>query len=357
MIINVQEFKKVLSLAGPFLMTQDFIPILQHFWFRNNTIMAYNDIQAIKLEFNTQLNCAVPGILLVKVLNTLSQTDVEIKIDSSATNLLIGEGRNQTRIPIMSADNFIFEMPNLDGLTFTVENSFHTGLEKCLKVVSHDPTKPERNGVTCKITKDVLTLYASDGIAIAKYQQPGSYQVDDLEEIVCIIPTFFCEQLTTLLKNSKAGATITLTPDSILAEINNDQIFSKVINASIPKFEQAIQKVIQGHLSDLTYIPVPLELESFMERAKIMLQPEKGIKYTTIILKRSGEIQFKTSSDKGRSYDEIESPFVRDSDETHQTNPTHLQIACMLCNEYVLHNGVFIFRHSEQEFWLLVSMR
>ena len=93
--MKVSSLKTMVGLAAPFLIDQDFIPILQHFWFRPNSIMAYNDIQAVRLMLDTGLNCAVPGKLLGKLLGTISHEEIDLKLNQFGTELLIGYGKNQ----------------------------------------------------------------------------------------------------------------------------------------------------------------------------------------------------------------------------------------------------------------------
>ena len=128
--MKVSSLKTMVGLAAPFLIDQDFIPILQHFWFRPNSVMAYNDIQAVRLMLDTGLNCAVPGKLLGKLLGTISHEEIDLKLNQFGTELLIGYGKNQAKLPALSPNEFVFEMPDPTGISITLNDEVKLGFSK-----------------------------------------------------------------------------------------------------------------------------------------------------------------------------------------------------------------------------------
>lgn len=355
--MNVSELKTIIGLAEPFLIDQDFIPILQHLCFKPHSILAYNDVQAIQLEYKSGLHCAVPGKLFNKLLNTLSVTDVNLELNKSQTELLIGTGRNQIKLPILPQNEFIFEMPDVQGVELNFGQGVDKGFAKCLSTVSHNPTRPERNGITIKVERDHIMFYTTDGVTISTYRVDGMYSVSETEQIWHIMPTFFCERLYTTMKSLSLFPRVTFDETSVLAQLEGHKIFSRLINAEPPKFESAIRRILPTPLEEVQLFPIPTGLIAALTRATLMLQPEKNIKTTTIVAEPDGTLKLSTISDRGVTRDEIETNIKFDGEPlTLYSDPNYLLRGCNLCTYMTLKDGVFVFSNDDRTFYHLISV-
>jgi len=352
--MNITDLKKVLNLAEPFLMQSDFIPILQHFWFHPKHITAYNDIQCIQLAFPSDLHCAVPGKIFTKLLSTITATEVDVEM--AGDKLLVGSGRNQSKLPTLSKDDFVFAFPTPTGTKISLDPDLSQGLEKCLTTVSHNPTHPERNGITFKITNDSLTLFTTDGKTISRFTAEGNFKIPPTDELWVILPTFFCEQLNKLMKEFKVPAELYFDESSATAILGSNKIFSRLINAKPAAFEQAIKMSIPD-LEETLLFGIPDELGPALDRAVLMLNPEKNIKNTSITVSPSGQMELLTESDFGKSDDSIDIPQLEGMEYSIITEPTLMQRACQICDEMTLTPRCFMFATKGRKFHHLISIK
>lgn len=349
--MNVSQFKKAISTVEPFLMTEDFIPILQHVWFHPSYLMAFNDVQAIQVAFNSNLHCAVPGKILLKLLGTLKQGDVDI--NEKDHKLLIGSGKNQTKLPILPPEEFVFMFPEPKGTLVLLEPSIVNGLEKCLQTISHDPTRPERNGVTFKITQDTLQMFVTDGKTVSRFTTEGKFKIPATEELKVILPLFFCDQLCKMIKEQQVNASLFFNENTVIALINDNKIFSRLINAKPPQYENAIAKNYDDS-DNTTLFEIPEDLAYALERALLMVYPEKGIVMTQMEL-TDGQLTLHTESDKGRAHDVIDTR-IKHINKVFHTNPNLLQRAVLLCDHVTLTETAWIFTAIDKNFIHLISI-
>lgn len=353
--MNVKLLKQVVSLAEPFLMSQDFIPILQHFWFHPDHVTAYNDIQAIQLAFSSDLHCAVPGKTLSRLLDTINYESIDVTMDDKT--LLLGSGKNKAKLPILPKEEFVFAFPDPSGVKVDLDDSMSTGLEQCLSTVGYNPTQPERNGISVCLEKEHVTFYTTDGVAISRFRKEWKCQISELEQLWIILPTFFCEQLVKVAKSERLIASLHLSEDFVVALIGNHKIFSRVINAKPPRFDSALRKFIPGDLTDLNLHPIPEDLPWAISRAILMLYPEKGITTSLMTLKPNGKLTILTESDRGRVFDELDTPIKNDQSETIvlKISPAQIKRALDICSSFSIFNSVFIFSEPTNQFYSLVS--
>lgn len=350
--MDIDKLKDVVKLAEPFLMVQDYIPILQHFWFNPHHITAFNDIQAVQLEFHSDLHCAVPGKILSRLLSTITQK--ELDIEQAGDKLLVGSGKNQSKLPILPPDEFVFAFPTPTGIPVRVEQNLIPYVEKCLTTVSHDPTRPERNGVTFKLENDSLTLYTTDGKTITKFTTEGKFKVAATEELWVIVPTFFCEQLCRLINDFKAPATLYFDKDTAIAVIENNRIFTRLINANPPQYERAIAVSVPD-INAIELEGIPTELDSALDRALLMIYPEKGITSSHIVMKNDGTMTIHTESDRGRAHDIVDVNVKADFELVIE--PALLKRACSITQFMTIREKVCIFSNKERTFWHFISIK
>jgi DNA polymerase III sliding clamp (beta) subunit (PCNA family) len=84
------ELVDKLNLLKTSLAKQDIVPILSHFCFRDNQIIAFDGIQASVLDFNSDLNCALPGDLFLKLLNSFSSNQISMQLKDNQVLLKSG---------------------------------------------------------------------------------------------------------------------------------------------------------------------------------------------------------------------------------------------------------------------------
>lgn len=274
MAMHREDLIQKLTQARPFLMGQNFIPILNHFCFDGDSVTAYNDVAGIRLSLQTDLHCAIHGDVLLQLLNTMSGETVSVDSDKK-DKITVRSGKTKVKLPTLSSEDFVFTLPNTDASTeFELSTGLLKGLEKCLVGVSTELSHPEITGVTWQLNETGVTLYSTDNVTLSKFHLPISNFYSD--EYIVITPAFFCEQLIALAKEY-ADDTFTMwfDEDFVLAELGENgmcYVFSRLIsNKAVIDFEKAISMHLTPE-DPPVFQPFPAELEGTLKRAEILLK-------------------------------------------------------------------------------------
>lgn len=306
-MINKLELSAVLEKAAPFLMAKSFAPILTHFCFNGSTVIAFNDLQAIEVKYKSELNCALPGALLSKLINSLQNNALEViqKMDE----IQFTSGKTKIKVPTLPSEDFIFEMPSVeDCQEIRVPLDVISGLANCLISTSNDLANPEKSGVRLIIHDKILEFYSSDSVSLSKFV----YNSPDVPDCVIdiIIPSAFCEQLIRLTKTKAsdveetAFVNIFISPDDedtfLIAEIDaNITIFTRLIEVEEKIYYDEIINSFETQLS--CWNAIPKELENIIDRACILVAPEES--YITSFECKDKNIFIETTSKSGKSDD------------------------------------------------------
>lgn len=340
--MNLNTLKITLDQAKNFLATQDFIAVLQHFAFDDDTVTAYNDITACKLSLDTGLQCTIPGNLLIRLLNTLKDEDVEIEKSKTNTHVHVVCGRNKTKLPMLPLEEFVFKLPKLKEDPIEIPSVCIEGIKKCLSNVGANPTRPEFNGINLIMSSDSLCLYSSDGDTISQFKLMDTFPIKPTEEVQVILPSFFCTQLSSLhgpLAGREFNVPMQFSKQWAIANLSNNQLFTRVIDRKAPKYEETVSKFCPN-IDELELWDIPLELESVVNRHTIFLDPQSGITTTTFTVS-GDELDVKTVSQVGTCHDILQLP-VNLGQFTFSVDPNYLLRGFKICKKITFQSHVII---------------
>jgi DNA polymerase-3 subunit beta len=191
------ELLSKLNLARPCLSTQDIVPILSHFCFREGGIIAFNGIQAIDIDYENDLECALPGELLIKLLGSYSSDKITIK--KKGKEVAVKAGKSNAKLASLSEDDYIFEAPDMDeGLSFSLTEDFLAGIRKTLMSVSKNSLQRSQYGITFTSDKSGAYMYSTDNFRISRYSL--AKPVLKKEKIKVLLPETFCQLLLDITK-------------------------------------------------------------------------------------------------------------------------------------------------------------
>jgi len=313
--MNKQDLLNKLNQARPFLSTQDFIPILTHYCFDSENLVAYNDVAAIKLVLDSDIKGAVPGSLMLKMLLTVQEETVrvgmhgekEVKINSTGSNI---------KLPLLDPEEFIFDMPDTEGCDLVqVPLSFLSGLEKTLVSIGDDPLHPERSGVLWKVRDNRITLYSTDSrsISIYKWEDQSFFKSDDVD-LEVITPMFFCEQLIAIAKNyADELKTVDLyfntTENYVIVELNKIcHIFTRLIKTEeVTDYDSILKAMLPDDDKD-SYCEIPVTMTPALERAILLNNTGKLDEQKSHITLTGTQLNIRTQTESGLVSDEVEFP-------------------------------------------------
>ena len=316
--MNKQDFIEKLNHTKPFLMSQDFIPILTHFCFDEKHVSAYNDVAGISISMESELHCAVPGQLLLKMLGTIGTETVRIEMPTEGTVKLIS-GKTNVKLPSLPPEDFVFELPDIvDVPAVKVPKEFLIGLSKCLISVGQDPSHPEQTGVAWAVEKNKISIYSTNNRSISKYslEQEGIGFEKEQEKLKVIIPAFFCEEIIALadvyagnddsidlyIQDITKGSKFVV---AILGKHGSCKIFTRLINGEFMNFEGVIERMLEGANSD-SFVEIPEGLAATLERASLLLSVTDNNNSEVSV--NEDEVTLLSESSFGKALDVIKFP-------------------------------------------------
>lgn len=310
MTINKLELEAVLNKASPFLMPRSFLPILTHFCFSENSVVAFNDLQAIEINYKSGLECALPGALLSKMLGSLQSNALELTQRQS--EVIIQSGKSKVKLPSLPKDDFIFEMPPKDGCDkIKLPLDVIGGLSNCLISTSHDLANPEKSGVRLIIQNKRLEFYSTDTVSISRYVYESNNVPDCNVDL--IIPEAFCEQLVKLTRSKPTDVEevafvemyVSDEPENsyMIVEVDpNVSIFTRLIEVEKKLGFRDLFKMYEDKIS--SWHIIPKDLLNIIDRACILTSAEE--KFITAFEGKGKTLFIDTFTKSGVSDDTLE---------------------------------------------------
>jgi DNA polymerase III sliding clamp (beta) subunit (PCNA family) len=219
--VNRTNLLKCLQLARPALSSQDYIPAYSHFRVAGGEVTAYNDVSAIAVTTDLDLDVCLPGDLLIKTLGTFTATDVALaRLEAGAYQL--SSGRSKIKLPTIAVADFPLKWPKESADPVVLDDGILRGIELCLPGVGSDPSHPAQMGVTLdEQGEHDAVLFATDNATITRYVVKSDVALPGSSPV--ILPTFFCEQLLALAKAfPKAERLLHVLDGALVVEIGDE---------------------------------------------------------------------------------------------------------------------------------------
>ncbi len=264
------ELLDKLQLARPCLSAQDIVPILSHFCFNEEEIVAFNGTQAIIVDHETDFGCGLPGELLIKLLTSYSAG--KVSVDQKGNDISIKAGKSNAKLASLSDDDFLFEMPDLDdAMEFSLDDDFLSGLSKTLLSVSKNNLQRSQFGVTLDSSKKATTMYSTDNSRVSRYSLESSMGKKSFK---VLLPEVFCQLLIDLSKSTgDAEPDLYIGDDFVYAAFEGVYVYSKLLTeVEFLPFEDIIEGNWGGDYDDLEEIPDALT--TAIERTALLTSKE-----------------------------------------------------------------------------------
>jgi len=278
---------------------------LQHIRFNGKTALAYNDIAAIEVKCDADVEACLPGDSLIKILNSFSADTIAFQMGKE-NEVLLSSGRSKMKIPMLELKEHPYETPELeDRDAVDLDASILRGIELCLLAVGNDPTHPAQMGVTLDVDEDgKAVLWATDNFTISRYQTKSDMALPNAEPI--ILPIFFCQQLLSLAK-AFPDDEITLYPmvegGAVYATFGKS---ANVLTKTLIDLEPLdFHRIFSKHCGKLATLlkdmeEIPAAWDAAFQRALLVLN---DLDKVTRVRLDDKEIQLYTTGDRGDSDD------------------------------------------------------
>ncbi len=300
-----KELLATLQTVAPALASNDIIQSLSHFWFRGKSVMAFNDQISISTPLATDFVGAVPGSLILKLLNATGSEKIEFLTvdDKDNSEIILKAGAAKIRLPVMTgAEAFIFDFPkSKDGVTITPTDKLISAFETCMMSVSSDTSVPDQLGITVITDGNKIDLYSTNNVSL---NYCPIRVKDTLPKLRMILPTLFCSQFLALAKNSEK-VTLTLCPDHVVMDADGTKLFGKFVETPNPL---DFVSIIKQHTVDpkKQLIEIPAKLGPTLDRIIIMTESQSKVDQSPVrITVADGKMSFFAKSEKGEVKDYV----------------------------------------------------
>lgn len=296
--MNRTDLVHTLDLVAPALSNTTLVPIFTHFMFTKEQVSAYNDSLAIsgKIE-KIDEGFSVSGMTL---LNLLKNTQVEgVDITLEKEHVLVKAGRSTFKLPFMTTEDFVFEVPNEKwDVTLPLNEDVLKGIGVCITTVSREETYRALMGVCLTLEKD-STLYSCDSDAITRYTLDAKAKGTGRH----MLPNAFCDALLKIAKETDtAQGEIKVNDNWACAVLNNGfTIYGRQVERQDEPLDYA--KMLADTLTGKTaYVGTPEGLADAVARARVVADPETA---TTALAVTGGKLKLLTEAHAGTVRDEI----------------------------------------------------
>lgn len=193
--LSRKELLATLNVAKAAIGKGQFVPVLSHFCFTGESVIACDDVITIGVTMDTPLTCACPADLLLKLLNSLSADDLAFDT-SVAGKVALKCGKSNLKVPCLPPKAFVHKLfdAGIADAAFDIDEMLLLGLAKCLVSVGNDPTQPIQMGITLQGGEKCF-MYSTDNVTMSRYRFDA-----DLPETSVVLPTPFCMQLIAMAK-------------------------------------------------------------------------------------------------------------------------------------------------------------
>lgn len=297
--MNRQELIDKLQLAAPALSSTDLVPVLQHFWFQQDTLTCYNDQIGIQTSLKSGFTGAIPSTL-ISLLSASRAKDVEFDYQKDGT-LTVKAASSRFKLPYLTEKSMdIFTMPEPTNEKLPVDmNAFLDAIESCSRSLKEDTSMPDSLGITLAYNNKAIDLYATNDSTISTARVKTKQELKDFR---VVISGEFCRQMLSLSKLDGSKA-LEIHDDYSLFTCGDNILFGRLVDVQRPlDFESVIDTSFPVE-AEKQLVAVPSKLELILDRAVVITESKQDRPKTTISIKGGIAKFFSQSTDKGEVHD------------------------------------------------------
>lgn len=351
--INRAELLKIANLVRPALAAQPYIPALTHIYFSGQMATAYNDVAAISVACDFDIERCLPGDYLIRALGSFNGETIALQYAEGSVT--IRSGRSQLKVPTLSPASFPY---NPEGLPepraeLDLTDEIIASLKLCLMSVGNDPTKPAALGVTLDTdAKGGAVIFSTDNHTISRAQTDVKIKLPGGAPL--FLPTFFCEQVVKFAAAYDKDIVLELHNGGVVAHVGKAAtIFSKIlVDVETLDFPRVISRLVD--LDDLheSLVEIPAGFDEALARHMLVLGSvtDKSTKLTV----EDGALLLHSESPDGHADDRFKVPsHVKDSERF--VDPGDLARAARFCTSMALIPNTVVMVDAKELFVHLIS--
>ena len=256
-----------LKLTSQALHNRDFVPVLKHLCFAPDRVFAFNDHTAVVVDgVDYGLHCAVPGAVLLSVLNGCSEA---WSLSTDKAEAVLKDKGMSVRFPTLEPDAFVFDPEQATpkksfGRKFILEDTLVGALELLAVHSNTDGIRPSLTGVTMVAGGGAVFLYSTDNITITKAELKDGGG-SKAKNVSCILPKDSCELIAKtyrqLAGEGLSSASLEISRDQVLAEfsctVDEVELSVYVVAAAVKDEAVDYEKMLSSHTKGVKWFDCP----------------------------------------------------------------------------------------------------
>ncbi len=254
---------------------QSLLPVLSHLCFDGKYVTAYNNTVAMRVRCNLDFKGALPGSLLLSMLESAVVDNVVLTVVDEAI-VTMKLGRATLKLSSLPETDFMFKRPTYASATKLVmdeklTNAFRVAARSA-SVIVDDSSK---SGITATFGSKFLTLYATNSRTLVRCKVP--LRAPDLEGQSFIIP----EQFYSLLLRTESKELLITEQGDLVGLGNGVELYGRVLQDAkpAPADYEAVFKA--SRLGDVPKADVPAMLIRSLEQARLVNRDLTTLSYST----------------------------------------------------------------------------
>lgn len=348
MKINHKDLITALECIKPALSGKSTITGLDHIWFNQNHVYAYNGVICIDLPLSTDFEGGILGDVLIKFISTCQTIDLDIlKTDSSIT---IRSGKSRIVLnDVLPLERSARDFPSFDAREtgINIPEIFCSSLKNNLISVSTNSALAAYAGVfMIEDTNGKLNLFSTDSKSISWERIPSFINLNDTK---LLLPSEFCAQLLKLYEEEE---NYILLNDGYATFENGDHVIllSRLLDPDTsPNYLAAIRKHIRKAES---YCKIPDSLKGALERCELVQQERSDDPILLSIKDTCIDVTIETAIGSIHEQIELEMPH---SEVIVAANSTSILRALDSYKEFTVTDGAIILRNNEDSYHLIAT--
>ncbi len=236
--------KNLQSISG-IISTNNVLPILEDFMFhlqKDKLTLSSTDLETmmkvhIDVQSKEEGKICIQAKVLMEYLKNLPEQPITFDINKKDNGIEITSDQGKYKIVGEDANSFPTE-PSDDGTTeFTMSAAeLSDGIAKTMIAVSNDDLRPAMSGVYFELSKNILTLVATDAHRLVRCIKS---KTNCPKEDTFIVPKKALNQLKNTLGNS-TEVTVSYNSNFLFVRNENFQLSSRLIDAKFPDYKVVI---------------------------------------------------------------------------------------------------------------------
>lgn len=176
--------------------------------------------------------------------------DTEVSFSLQSHELHATSSQVNAQIPGIEAEEYP-PLPTMQekGAVSLAGQEFVAALKQVVIACAQDQGRPVLTGVLCHLSKEQVTLAATDSFRLVERQVPG---LPVAEHATILIPQRTIQELIRVVSQMGEGEQeiqLSLSDQQIVIRLNNVEIYSRLLTGSFPKYQNIIP---QSYVAEIT---------------------------------------------------------------------------------------------------------